>query len=562
MPETGTGGWANVDSAAAASRFDAGIAAAGERDALITPGARERFSWEKLSNLPREVTSFKILGKSVGDLAKEAAMSSIAGGFFKIGFGAVGVGGIAVGGVAVGPIAVGSLAGGGVSGLMEIRRQAIENQTAHPERQRIFEKIKSINPNDKKKVVMAFGRGAAFGTVGGIVGSEWFGNTGAGQLVRGGFSKVGETVGGSFSGLGGVARGAADAAGGAKDAVGGWKDTWGLPVPPRPQVALPVSPEVTLPSPILEAPAGAPEAVAKIYQDPEFIKGANEIIGRHLNQVDTYTDQALRHAGVDPASLSPEAIDRTRQFITYDLVNNAGGRFENAVAAGVEQNLDVNQILGQGQQRLEDFLANDQNYYSSHFDDAIRNVVGQVSEPAIPVPELSQPELPPQPPVSEPAPVPEAPAPAPEPSPTPPAPEPVIPAPEPVAPAPAPPEALSPDMVREVYIPKGSNVSQLLVNAGHSISWGPQDAELFGTHIEANYDLLNNFRNQLIENHVIPPSELMIPRAELSDLIERAKEGDTEAIGKLRAALKWIPEGQQFKILSKAGISAVMGLLK
>ncbi len=70
MPETGTGGWANVDSAAAASRFDAGIAAAGERDALITPGARERFSWEKLSNLPREVTSFKILGKSVGDLAK------------------------------------------------------------------------------------------------------------------------------------------------------------------------------------------------------------------------------------------------------------------------------------------------------------------------------------------------------------------------------------------------------------------------------------------------------------------------------------------------------------
>lgn len=163
-----------------ADEFDSDVSIAAFHD-LLGRGTDRRSFLETLSRLPREITGYRILGKSVGDLAKEAAVSGAAGALFRIGLGSAGVGGIALG----------ATVGAGVAGIMEIRRQAIENQRAHPERTALKEKLKSLNPHDKKKLVMAIGRGAVFGAAGGIIGG-YLSETGFGEAVKGVFSRVGE----------------------------------------------------------------------------------------------------------------------------------------------------------------------------------------------------------------------------------------------------------------------------------------------------------------------------------------------------------------------------------
>lgn len=225
MAETGTGGWGG-DPAELARSFDTGASAAADRDAVITPVGRERFSWEKIANLPKEVTSFQILGKSVGDLAKEAAVSGTAGALFKIGLGTAGVGGIVLG----------ATAGAGVSGLREHFKRTNETWARTRVKQGVGRLNKRdtlkgfFNPDHKASITFAIGRGAVFGAGGGVVGG-WLAETPVGTAVKEGFSKVGEGVGGIFSGAGGVTRATVDAAGGVKDTAGSMKDSLNIGAP-------------------------------------------------------------------------------------------------------------------------------------------------------------------------------------------------------------------------------------------------------------------------------------------------------------------------------------------
>lgn len=372
-----------LNQARAARGLDAGIRAAAERDAVINPrgrGGAERFSWDKLSSLPREVTSFQILGKSVGDLAKEAVRNSVAGALLKAGFGATWIGGIGPGAIAV------SVAGGAtMGGVREHNKRVYETWRRMREEQGI-EGVKKLgkgdtlkgffNPDHKVSITFAIGRGAAFGAAGNIIAGEWFANTGAGQLIREGFSRVGETVGGTFSGLGGAARGAVDTAGGAKNAIETWKDTWGLPGTGGPQ-ELPVSAESALSSPILEVPADAPEAIVKVYQDPEFINRMQDIVTQQFNQADNYTNQALVHLGIDPNNLSEDQLERARWYIKYDLNELVNKKFADAILEGVQNGQDIHQILGQGQQNLENFLIDDRAYFDDDFVRDLKSVIGQ-----------------------------------------------------------------------------------------------------------------------------------------------------------------------------------------
>lgn len=105
--------------------------------------------------------------------------------------------------------------------------------------------------------------------------------------------------------------------------------------------------------------------------------------------------------------------------------------------------------------------------------------------------------------------------------------------------------SLSPADLTEQIIPNNTTVGHMLFEAGMQTGWGADNAELFAAEIAANYDLLGS----------------PIPLSELKSLVAAAQNGDVEALKKLHAALRLIPAGSKFNILSKAGVAEVLARL-
>lgn len=105
--------------------------------------------------------------------------------------------------------------------------------------------------------------------------------------------------------------------------------------------------------------------------------------------------------------------------------------------------------------------------------------------------------------------------------------------------------SLSPADLTEQVIPNNTTVGHMLFEAGVQTGWGADNAELFAAEIAANYDLLGS----------------PIPLSELKSLVADAQNGDVEALKKLHAALRLIPAGSKFNILSKAGVTEVLARL-
>lgn len=105
--------------------------------------------------------------------------------------------------------------------------------------------------------------------------------------------------------------------------------------------------------------------------------------------------------------------------------------------------------------------------------------------------------------------------------------------------------SLSPADLTEQVIPNNTTVGHMLFEAGMQTGWGADNAELFAAEIAANYDLLGS----------------PIPLSELKSLVAAAQNGDVEALKKLHAALRLIPAGSKFNILSKAGVAEVLARL-
>lgn len=147
----------------------------------------ERPLWETLSRLPREITSYQILGKSVGDLAKEVVVSGAAGALFRIGLGSAGVGGIGLA----------AAVGGGVMGIKEHYKHTNETWQRMRAEQGVArlgagDTLKGFfNPDEKRKITLAIGRGAMFGAAGGVVGG-FISETGVGEAVKGAFDQAGQ----------------------------------------------------------------------------------------------------------------------------------------------------------------------------------------------------------------------------------------------------------------------------------------------------------------------------------------------------------------------------------
>lgn len=338
--------------------LDEAIGAAADRDAVITPVGRERFSWEKIANLPREVTNYQIFGKSVGDLAKEAAVSGAAGALFRIGLGSAGLGGIGLA----------AAAGGGVSGLREHYKRTNETWARMRQDQNIAEGKKLgkgdtlkgfFNPDHKASVALAVGRGAAFGATGGIVGG-WLVETPVAEAVRRGFSAVG---------------GIKDAVGGVKDAALAWKDSnIGTPeiksdtpilgrlagAQPAPEVSAPAEvkiPEVVSPpvaeGPKIEAGPNSPEIKLPENLQPreQWMLEANDInkdyglmkqaeVGKIVPKIDEF----LAAQNITPANTDPIRYETLRDQLIGNAESKINKVFDSHLQEAVERGMSLDQV--------------------------------------------------------------------------------------------------------------------------------------------------------------------------------------------------------------------------
>ncbi|EKE03839.1 MAG: hypothetical protein ACD_20C00144G0004, partial [uncultured bacterium] len=119
----------------------------------------------------------------------------------------------------------------------------------------------------------------------------------------------------------------------------------------------------------------------------------------------------------------------------------------------------------------------------------------------------------------------------------------------------------APDLFTDQAIAHGTNVGQMLQDAGYQITWTGADAPMLGAHIASNNDMLTEMWHQMAANHNIPESPFPVGLTELNDLVAKAQAGDKETLRRLLAALRYVPAGQKFRILNKEGISAVLGAL-
>ncbi|OGE19422.1 hypothetical protein A2967_01530 [Candidatus Daviesbacteria bacterium RIFCSPLOWO2_01_FULL_41_32] len=120
---------------------------------------------------------------------------------------------------------------------------------------------------------------------------------------------------------------------------------------------------------------------------------------------------------------------------------------------------------------------------------------------------------------------------------------------------------VDPNLFTDRVIARGTNVGQMLHDAGYQITWDRLDADMLGAHIAANHDTLTEMWHQMAAHQNIPENPFPVGMSEINDLVAKAKGGDKDALRRLLAALRYVPEGQKFRILKKEGISAVLGVL-
>lgn len=115
----------------------------------------------------------------------------------------------------------------------------------------------------------------------------------------------------------------------------------------------------------------------------------------------------------------------------------------------------------------------------------------------------------------------------------------------------------------EFVIPSGSNVGKILEQAGHHITWMPDNAELFGSEIAVNFDSLTNYWGLMDKVGYLPDgTHFPATMGELYQIIEKAKGGDTASMDSLKLMLRYVPAGMKLRVLDASGINSAVGVLK
>jgi len=246
--------------------------------------------------------------------------------------------------------------------------------------------------------------------------------------------------------------------------------------------------------------------VAEMVSAQSFGDSVAAAVGAHLDTVTSNTiNEVLAAKGLDPSKLSPEGLQKIQEALRHQMENYANYQFEGAAGMAVEKGiLEPQVVAAEGNKLFADFL-NSQDAHNRLV--ALASKTLNENMPINQIPGNVQEAL----------------------------------------------SSLSPADLVEKTIPGGSDVGHMLFEAGVQTGWGADQAQLFGAEIAANHELLS--AAWAANEHTPFPIEI---GGNLQSLIERAQDSDAEALQKLKDALRWIPAGARFKILSKAGVNAVL----
>lgn len=151
--------------------------------------------WERW----RAAMGFKIFGRSLGDLMKEAAVSTTAGILIRLGLTSAGVGGAALAGIGGGALSGGkewfSQINANWKKSVELKRNSsgLSAEEAARLKLNLKERLNGLKPTEKKKLAFAIGRGALFGELGFLIGSwDLVSGSAPAEAIKGVFSPVRE----------------------------------------------------------------------------------------------------------------------------------------------------------------------------------------------------------------------------------------------------------------------------------------------------------------------------------------------------------------------------------
>lgn len=484
------------------------------------------FSRDAISRLPREVLLAPFMGKSKGEvfkeIFKEVAVSAGSAALLRIALTTI------TGGAS--PF-VGAGVGAGVAAIREIRRQAIENQTANPDRKKIYQKILSLGPGQRKRLIGEMAKGAAFGALG-------F------ELVN--LGPV-QAVGNLIKDLAG---GGLNTAGGAKDALGALKSNIGTPELKQDTLILGNVAGIAGDTPlrdkpilgnvadvaggalhniglkahelsglgqgnmpwdananpaghtgyVIEAGPNSPEIKVPENLPPEqqWIAGANDInqdyglmkqaeVGKILPKIDEF----LASQGFTEANTSPDTLAAMRDHLQHVAEARVNSVYDTHLQEAVTNHMSLAEVQNNWHQDFSKWVEGGE---------MIREMTPYLQVEAV---------------------------------------------------------GLQPGFVEQTIFPPLGLPLDSVLNASLSPQEWRNIAPKLGSFVAANIDPLNEAWHR-----TFPTEKFPVQLEEISDLVYRLQGGDFTALEKLKSACKGLSQGERIRILNDAGYSRVWEILE
>lgn len=270
------------------------------------------------------------------------------------------------------------------------------------------------------------------------------------------------------------------------------------PTPPATETPPPRT--VTPPSEETSTRPSHLETVRQLFTTPD--NPAAEAVGAHLDVSTNITNKVLEEAHIDPHSLSNEDYEGLRLAVQHKMEGWSNANFE-SVAGNSSPNESTEEILRVARNQLDSSWNRDEVVQWLK-GGAVQELQQRTSAHNIIIEQINS--------------------------------------------------HLTTGSFNDVPVNTSTNVGQLLAEHGHIPTWGAADADLLGSHVAANYDSLVNYWVQMAPEN----SHFPIALWDLDNVIRQARTGDPIALQRLKDALRWIPTGKTFRILSDAGIKTVL----
>lgn len=383
-----------------------------------------------------------------------------------------------------------------------------------------------FNPDNKRSISYAIGRGAVFGAGGNIVGGL-IADTPVGEAIKEGFSRIGRTIEEYRPNMNIKllhVPGVIDAVGEIKDSLNlgtpeikldtpivggivGIKDTVGAIIPDLPfetqtpetsvETSVPEAPSVVESGHVIQAGPDSPEIKVPDNLQPQeqWIAGANDInkdyglmkqaeVGAMLPKI----DELLTSQGLTDADPNYEAMRNHLQHIAEQKVNEV---YDSHLQEAVANHMSLDQVKESWQNNFSDWI--DQ---------------GEMAKDMVPVIQIDS-------------------------------------------------IALQPDTINSLRtIPPGLSFESVLNNTITPEGWKGL-APWLGSHIAANIDVLNEGWHR-----TFPTEHFPVKLGEISTLVHNFQNGDLNASEKLKSAFRGLSQGEKIRLLTDSSYQNVWAILE